>query len=95
MGLLSPEFRPLWQAPLQSNLPPMKPDNTHRKEVRDLFAPRQRPKVYSAGGPAYRVAYACFACRKSFKLPTDPTTAPPADAELAVLRALQATKSQQ
>ncbi len=50
------------------------PDKALRKELRDLFAPRpSRPAPRAAynRGPVYRVAHACFPCRKSFKLATD------------------------
>ena len=52
----------------------MKADKQCRKEWRDVFAPRTPQKFFSYGrGPTYRVAHACFHCRRSMKLSTNPS----------------------
>jgi len=52
-------------------------DKQGRKDWRSVFAPRTPIKFLSYGrGPEYRVAHACFACRKSFKIAPRPAAAP-------------------
>lgn len=57
----------------------MSPDKQRRKELRDVFAPRAPLRFFSYGrGPVYRVAHACFDCRRSQKVASDPLAAPEA-----------------
>lgn len=54
----------------------MSSDKQHRKELRDVFAPRTPRQFFSYGrGPVYRVAHACFDCRRSLKIASNPDVA--------------------
>src|SRR5689334_10506341 len=65
--------RPLQTAAPAPSLLRMPQDKQGRKELREVFAPRTPLRFFSYGrGPAYRVAHACFDCRRSFKIAADP-----------------------
>ena len=53
-------------------------DKALQRELKRVATPRkpQALPTYDRG-PVYRIAHACFGCRKSFKLATDPSISPP------------------
>ena len=57
------------------------PSKARRKELRASAAPRTPLRFFSYGRqPIYRVAHACFACRRSYKIATDLTSSDPVEA---------------
>ena len=53
-------------------------DKSLQRELKRIAAPRpQRASPTYDREPVYRVAHACFGCRRSFKLATDASVHPP------------------